>query len=161
MNGYVTLWVRVSTEFALAKLEWKHNRYVTDMSQIFHRPQFQSQPTPNLKTNVTGIASKLDCCCRSYPPPPIHDHFSQSSHLTPHISHFKKTLPEHHPNIGLAMSKMSVLRKLVGMEARLWRACPRPSLRLFLPSFFFFPFVVANKKVCAPVARALGLGFRV
>jgi hypothetical protein len=34
------------------------------------------------------------------------------------LAHFKKTLPEHHPNIGLAMSKMSVLRKLVGMAAR-------------------------------------------
>ena len=54
---------------------------MTDMSQICHRPQFQSQPTPNLKTNVTGIASKLDCCWLSYPPPhprPL------LSHLAPH-----------------------------------------------------------------------------
>ena len=51
------------------------------MSQICHRPQFQSQPTPNLKTNVTGIASKLDCRWLSYPPPhprPL------LSHLAPH-----------------------------------------------------------------------------
>ena len=43
----------------------------TDMSQICHRPQLQSQPTPNLKTNVTGIAGRFDWTNgRGRPPPP-------------------------------------------------------------------------------------------
>ena len=47
------------------------NESMTDMSQICHRPQFQSQPTPNLKTNVTGIAGRLDWTNgRGRPPPP-------------------------------------------------------------------------------------------
>ena len=37
---------------------------------------------------------------------------SHPRELTPHTSHFKKTLPEHHLNIGLAMSNLAICHRL-------------------------------------------------